>query len=93
MNEAQHRCLTVRVAAEFVASAATAQAQYGPMMTGAGPIKRSMADASTALPLDTLGAFMWNPATLTGLPNSADIGLKIHGRRLAWACSHSLALA
>jgi len=57
--------------------ASTAAAQYGPMMTAAGPINRSIAGASTALPLDTLGAFLWNPATLTGLPNSADIGLEV----------------
>lgn len=57
--------------------ASTAAAQYGPMMTAAGPINRSIAGTSTALPLDTLGAFLWNPATLTGLPNSADIGLEV----------------
>lgn len=57
--------------------AVAAKAQYGPMLTGAGPINRSIAGATTALPLDTLGAFLWNPATLTALPNSADMALEV----------------
>lgn len=57
--------------------ASSAAAQYGPLLTGAGPINRSIAGASTALPLDTLGAFLWNPATLTALPNSADMALEV----------------
>jgi hypothetical protein len=40
-------------------------AQFGATLTGVGPINRSMGGASTAAPLDTLGAFMWNPATIT----------------------------
>lgn len=65
------------LAALVAVLAIPARAQYGPLLTGAGPINRSIAGASTALPLDTLGAFLWNPATLTGLPNSADIGLEV----------------
>lgn len=54
----------------------SAFAQFGATLTGVGPINRSMGGASTAAPLDTLGAFMWNPATITALPSSADIGIE-----------------
>src|SRR6516165_3117407 len=54
-----------------------AQAQFGAMMTGVGPINRSMGGAATAAPLDTLGAFYWNPATITALPNSTDFSLEL----------------
>ena len=47
------------------------------MMTGVGPINRSMGGAATAAPLDTLGALYWNPATITALPNSTDFGLEL----------------
>lgn len=52
-------------------------AQFGAQLSGIGPINRSMAGASTAAPLDTLGAFQWNPATITALPCSADLALEI----------------
>lgn len=51
--------------------------QFGAMMTGVGPINRSMGGAATAAPLDTLGAFYWNPATISALPNSTDFGLEL----------------
>lgn len=51
--------------------------QYGTTLTGIGPINRSMGGASTAAPLDTLGAFQWNPATITALPSSTDFGLEL----------------
>jgi long-chain fatty acid transport protein len=54
-----------------------AQAQFGAVLTGVGPINRSMGGAATAAPLDTLGAFMWNPATITALPSSTDFGLEV----------------
>lgn len=52
-------------------------AQIGAMLSGVGPVNRSMAGAATAAPLDTLGAFAWNPATITALPTSADFGLEL----------------
>ena len=55
----------------------TAAAQFGGTLTGVGPINRSMGGASTAAPLDTLGAFMWNPATITALPNATDFGVEL----------------
>jgi long-chain fatty acid transport protein len=47
-----------------------AQAQFGVVLSGAGPVNRSMGGASTAAPLDASGAMYWNPATITGLPSS-----------------------
>src|SRR5258708_2081836 len=55
----------------------TAFGQFGATLTGVGPIIRSMGGAATAAPLDTLGALMWNPATITALPNSTDFGLEL----------------
>ena len=45
-------------------------AQYGPLLSGVGPINRSMAGASTAAPLSSSGALLWNPATLSGLTSA-----------------------
>ena len=58
-------------------SGTAAHAQFGPILNGVGPVNKSMAGASTAAPLDTLGAFMWNPATISALPNSTDFGLEV----------------
>ena len=58
-------------------AAPSAHGQFGPILTGVGPVNRSMSGASTAAPLDTLGAFMWNPATISALPNSTDFGLEV----------------
>jgi long-chain fatty acid transport protein len=58
-------------------SSGTVFGQFGAMMTGVGPINRSMGGAATAAPLDTLGALYWNPATITALPNSTDFGLEL----------------
>ena len=52
------------------ACAMSARAQFGITQSGAGPINRSMAGASTAAPLDASGALYWNPATISGLPQS-----------------------
>lgn len=53
-----------------LALAAPARGQQGVIVGGAGPINRSMGGASTAAPLDSLGALYWNPATISGLPAS-----------------------
>ncbi len=50
-----------------ILSAAQAAAQFGPVLTGAGSVNRSMGGASTAAPLSPAGALLWNPATLSGL--------------------------
>lgn len=54
-----------------------ASAQFGAQMSSVGAINRSMGGASTAAPLDTLGAFLWNPATISALPNSADMSVEL----------------
>ena len=56
-------------------SSTSAEAQFGPVMTGVGPINRSMGGASTAAPLSASGALLWNPATLSRLKRSElDVG-------------------
>ena len=58
--------------------AVSARAQFGITQSGAGPINRSMAGASTAAPLDASGALYWNPATISGLPGSSiDFGVEL----------------
>jgi long-chain fatty acid transport protein len=47
-----------------------ARAQVGAVLSGAGPVDRSVAGAATALPLSAGGAIFWNPATLNGLGRS-----------------------
>ena len=54
--------LTFTLAAEVYAQ--------GIALDGAGPINRAMGGAATAAPIDSIGAILWNPATISGLPNS-----------------------
>lgn len=59
-------------------SAKPAAAQYGPLLSGTGPINRSMGGAATGSPLSASGALMWNPASLSGLNRSElDIGAEL----------------
>ena len=59
-------------------AAKPAAAQFGPILSGAGPINRSMGGASTAAPLSASGALLWNPATLSGLEGSQiDVGAEL----------------
>lgn len=52
-------------------------AQEGIVLTGVGPINRSMGGAATAAPIDASGALYWNPASITGLPSSeVEFGLE-----------------
>ena len=50
--------------------ATPAEAQFGPVLSSAGPVNRSMGGTSTAAPLSASGALLWNPATLAGLKQS-----------------------
>ena len=62
----------------FLLAFVPAQAQYGPLLTGVGPVNRSMAGTSVAAPLDGLGALYWNPATTSALPGSSlDFGVEL----------------
>ncbi len=47
-----------------------ARAQMGHVLDAVGPVNQSMAGAGTALPLDSIGALHWNPASITALPQS-----------------------
>jgi long-chain fatty acid transport protein len=59
-------------------SAKPAAAQYGPLLSGTGPINRSMGGAATGAPLSAAGALMWNPASLSGLSRSElDVGAEL----------------
>lgn len=42
----------------------------GIILSGIGPVNRSMGGASTAAPIDAAGAIHWNPATISGLAES-----------------------
>ncbi len=48
----------------------SAFAQEGLLLSGVGPINRSMGGASTAAPIDASGALHWNPASISGLAQS-----------------------
>ncbi len=57
--------------------ATTADAQ-GIALDGVGPINRAMGGAATAAPIDSMGALLWNPASISGLPSSEmAIGLEL----------------
>lgn len=47
-----------------------AAAQEGLLLSGVGPINRSMGGAAVAAPIDASGALHWNPASITGLSQS-----------------------
>ena len=48
---------------------ATSSAQ-GTILSTGGPVHRGMGGASTAAPIDAIGALYWNPATISGLEYS-----------------------
>ena len=62
----------------FTQTAMPAAAQYGPLLSGTGPINRSMGGAATGAPLSASGALFWNPASLSGLDRSElDVGAEL----------------
>jgi len=54
----------------FLVWATPAKAQYGVILSGGGPVQRSMGGTGTATTLDSLGGLFWNPATLSGLDHN-----------------------
>lgn len=71
-------CVCHIVALVFSVTATPAAAQFGPIISGAGAVNRSMGGASTAAPLSPGGALLWNPATLSGLEGSQiEIGAEL----------------
>jgi len=60
-----------------VARVPEASAQ-GIVISGAGPVNRSMGGASVAAPLDASGALHWNPASIAGLAGSEmELGVEL----------------
>lgn len=59
--------------------AATPSARgQGPFLPGVGTVNRSMAGASTAAPIESIGALHWNPASISALPASeVSFGLEL----------------
>lgn len=53
----------------LTAAAGTVMAQ-GVALRSVGPINQSVAGVATAMPIDSVGAIHWNPATISGLPAS-----------------------
>jgi len=62
----------VTLACAVCAIAAAAGTAYGQgiYFPAVGAVNQSMGGASTAAPIDALGAMLWNPAAISGLPES-----------------------
>lgn len=73
------RCLTTACLATLgmLSAAQPAFSQFGPNLSGAGPINRSMGGTAVAAPIDAIGSMYWNPATSSELDNSLDFGLEL----------------
>ncbi len=76
---------TTKLKTSFLASmivccmVATTFAQ-GPVITGVGPVNRSMGGAGTAAPLEAIGALHWNPGSISALSQSElSFGLELLG--------------
>jgi long-chain fatty acid transport protein len=50
-----------------LAAGLSAQAEIGFIVSGVGPVNRSMGGASVAAPIDAAGALYWNPGVISGL--------------------------
>jgi long-chain fatty acid transport protein len=66
MNKYKSRFLPLLL----VFSAAMTTHGQGPVITGVGPVNRSMGGAGTAAPLEAIGAIHWNPGSIRALDNS-----------------------
>jgi long-chain fatty acid transport protein len=57
---------------------AAARAEMGFILTGVGPVNRSMGGAGVAAPLDADGSLYWNPGAIVGLGGSElDAGVEL----------------
>ena len=63
-------CARVVLAISIALMATSVLKAQGIALDGAGPINRAMGGAATAAPIDSIGALLWNPATISGLPCS-----------------------
>ncbi len=62
------RSLAAVLLAALITTTATAQVAH--VLESVGPINQSMGGAGTALPLDSIGALQWNPASITAIDRS-----------------------
>ena len=69
---------TCALSALCIVLLATAAIGAGIYSGASGPVSRGMGGASTAAPIDAIGALYWNPATISGLPTTElSVGLDI----------------
>jgi long-chain fatty acid transport protein len=54
----------------WLGAAVPAHAQHGIILSGGGPIERSMGGVGTGTALDSLSGLFWNPAALSALPKN-----------------------
>jgi len=64
------RGITLSLTIAIVVTATIHAHAQGILITGVGPVNRSMAGAGTAAPLDAIGALHWNPGSISALPRS-----------------------
>lgn len=82
--------LAMLVAACLLAIEVGVARAQGVIATASGPVHASMGGASTAAPLDALGANYWNPAAISGLsPSEVAIGTQLAYPDI-WATSQLL---
>lgn len=74
MDSVRTRVLIITIAAISSLAADRLSAQIGHVIDAVGPINQSMGGAGTALPLDSMGALHWNPASITGLSSELGFG-------------------
>src|SRR5688572_14951334 len=79
MRAVATRCLTTVCFATLglLTAEQPAYSQFGPNLSGAGPINRSMGGTAVAAPIDAIGSLYWNPATISQLDNSLEFGLEL----------------
>jgi long-chain fatty acid transport protein len=62
----------------LISAALPARAQMGILLTGAGPVNRSMGGATVGAPIDASGTLYWNPGAMSALPSSSmDFGVEL----------------
>src|SRR5437879_6720749 len=54
----------------WLAAALPVRAQHGIILSGGGPVQRSMGGVGTGTALDSLSGLFWNPAALSALPRN-----------------------
>src|SRR5438270_10990732 len=69
-NWKRHAGWCVLAVSAWLGAVAPAHAQHGIMLSGGGPVQRSMGGVGTATALDSLGGLFWNPAALSALPKN-----------------------